>query len=299
MIPSSCSCFERESLSVDTLRKLHEHHPRSALDQHPLIEHRSILKVRGPQLSIKALVLRTAGTNCDAETVHALKVSGADPDLRHVRELIDHPEELFRYKILVLPGGFSYGDDIAAGRVLANELKHRLGPDLLKFVKEKRLVIGVCNGFQVLVKLGLLPGTEGDLTQNATLAHNDSGRFQCHWVGLKKESSCARWLNALPSEFELPMAHGEGKFLPQSGAVLKALQRNKQIVFRYAPFNPNGSTDSIAGITNPLGNVLGLMPHPERYLFSYQHPDADKRKEKGATAGAQLWQCAVQYAKKL
>src|SRR5262249_33661297 len=162
-------------------------------------------------------------------------------------------------------GGFSYGDDISAGKVLANELRLKLREQLVRFVESKKLVIGVCNGFQVLVKTGLLPGfTAIDEKQIATLSLNNSARFQCEWTGLKADKSAADWLTGMPETFELPIAHGEGKFLTMTPKVMAMLKKNKQIVFRYAPRNPNGSEAAIAGLCNKTGTVIGLMPHPER-----------------------------------
>ncbi|OGR83911.1 MAG: phosphoribosylformylglycinamidine synthase I [Elusimicrobia bacterium RIFCSPLOWO2_01_FULL_54_10] len=249
---------------------------------------------------IKALVLRTAGTNCDQETLHALKLGGAEPHLRHLREILSDGSGLSKYRILVIPGGFSYGDDVAAGKILANELRLKLKAELAKFVDAKRLVIGVCNGFQVLVKAGLLPGdAELSFDQTATLTQNDSGRFQCEWVPVKKEKSRAGWLSALPLAFDLPIAHGEGKFISKNQEFLKHLEKNRQVILRYSPGNPNGSTRSIAGICNESGNVVGLMPHPERYVTSFQHPAWTSMKAVGSTAGYLFWQGAVKYARSL
>ena len=247
---------------------------------------------------IRALVLRTAGTNCDHETLHALKLCGAKPDLRHLREVLKNPKELFNYAILVIPGGFSYGDDVAAGKILANELKFKLKNELEKFVEEKRLIIGICNGFQVLVKTGLLPGSES-FTQNSTLTQNDSGRFQCEWISMKTETSRARWLSVLPKMFDLPIAHGEGRFVAADSALLKSLEKNRQVIFRYHPQNPNGSTHAIAGVCNVAGNVVGLMPHPERYVSHYQHPSWTRKLETTQTPGYLFWQGAIQYARSI
>ena len=252
--------------------------------------------------SVSALVLRTAGTNCDAETVHALKTCGAKVDLLHLSELLADPDRLSSYSILAIPGGFSYGDDIAAGRILANELKLKLGPALRKFVADGRIVVGICNGFQVLTKAGLLPGADlSSFSQTATLTQNDSGRFQAEWVGMKRENSRARWLAAMPPKFELPIAHGEGKFVAKDAKALQALEKNGQVVFRYAPRNPNGSSNAIAGICNEGGNVVGLMPHPERFVTHYQHPAWTRTPARAgaATPGLLFWKSAVQQAKKL
>lgn len=262
--------------------------------------------------SPRALVLRTAGTNCDMETVHALKTCGARVDVLHLSELLADPKRLFQYAILVVPGGFSYGDDVAAGKILANELKFKLRGDLQRFVSQGRLVIGVCNGFQVLVKAGLLPGGQAsvsradargsaafDFRQNATLTQNDSGRFQCEWVGMKKENSRARWLKSVPGAFELPIAHGEGKFVAQNAKTLAELEKNGQVVFRYSPGNPNGSTRAIAGICDRTGNVIGLMPHPERYITSVQHPAWTRKNNDDPTPGYLFWKSAVDQAAKI
>ena len=253
------------------------------------------------QTKPKALVVRTAGTNCDQETLHALTQSGAVCDLVHINRLITGSVRLHPYQILVFPGGFSYGDDISAGKVLANELRLKLKDQLKKFVEAKKLIIGVCNGFQVLVKTGLLPGFDTmDENQSVTLGLNDSARFQCEWVGLKIEKSAATWLNDLAGNVEYPIAHAEGKFIAGTPKILKQLSDNKQIVFRYAPKNPNGSDADIAGICNKQGTVVGLMPHPERYLTRYEHPNWTKKQlhtvqEMGD--GAFFWKKAVEYAK--
>ena len=249
----------------------------------------------------RALIVRAAGTNCDNETDHALTQAGAACERVHINQLMLGRVRLHPYQILVFPGGFSYGDDISAGKVLASELKLKLRDQLATFVDAKKLVIGVCNGFQVLVKAGLLPGFDGlDEKQTVTLGLNDSARFQCEWVGLAVEQSAAGWLGGLPAAIELPIAHGEGKFIAGSPAILKQLKSNKQIVFRYAGRNPNGSDDAIAGICNKAGNVIGLMPHPERYLTRYEHPDWPARRGSGDTGdGARFWEHAVLYAKTL
>ncbi len=247
-------------------------------------------------MSARALILKAAGTNCDGETAHALKISGAKPDTLPLNEILKNPAQIFNYSILVVPGGFSYGDDIAAGRILANELKYKLGDTLRKFVEDKKLVIGICNGFQVLTKAGLLP-EDSNFEQTVTLAQNISGRFQCEWVAMKKEKSKARWLEDLPKNFELPIAHGEGYFVTKDRKTLNALEKNGQVIFRYAPKNPNGSMRAIAGICNKNGNVIGMMPHPERFVTQYQHPEWSRRKMEGDSVGLLFWKAAVHYAK--
>jgi phosphoribosylformylglycinamidine synthase subunit PurQ / glutaminase len=232
---------------------------------------------------VKAIVLRTAGTNCDKETVFALRLAGADTvDLIHINEFISGKASLAGYQIMAFPGGFSYGDDISAGKVYATQLKYKLAAGIRDFNAAGKLIIGICNGFQILVKLGLLPGDTGDShRQSATLFLNDSGKFECRWIYLKTISKKCLWTKGLPKVIRLPIAHAEGKFIPGSKKQLAALEKNSQVVFRYAdekggekpsyPLNPNGSTAGIAGITNARGNVFGLMPHPERFILRHQY----------------------------
>jgi phosphoribosylformylglycinamidine synthase I len=250
-------------------------------------------------MSAKALILRTAGTNCDEETAHALRLAGADVEVLHINQFISRQRSLDDYQILIIAGGFSYGDDIAAGKVLANELRSKLGSDLSAFIAQGRLVIGICNGFQVLVKTGFLPGGDSG-KQNFTLAGNDSGRFQCHWIQMERENSACSWLNQTDADWDLPMAHGEGKFWPINAKVLAALEKNKQVVFRYRGENPNGSAKKIAGVCNAKGNVVGLMPHPERHVQRTQHPEWTRREKKtGDPVGLQFFKAAVKYAEQL
>jgi phosphoribosylformylglycinamidine synthase len=230
----------------------------------------------------KVLVLRAAGTNCDMETAFAFELTGAEPTVAHVNRLADHSVKLADFQMLAIPGGFSYGDDVAAGKVFAVELEHRLGGELTEFVAKGGLVIGICNGFQVLVKTGILPGNDGFAPgEAATLAANDSQKYEDRWVDLAVEDTSSVWLRPGGGRIELPVAHGEGKFVPRSDEVLATLKENRQVVVSYVrpdggeadyPENPNGSVEGIAGISDPTGRVLGLMPHPERYIWLRQHP---------------------------
>ncbi|MCK9595011.1 MAG: phosphoribosylformylglycinamidine synthase I [Candidatus Omnitrophica bacterium] len=256
----------------------------------------------------KVCVLRTAGTNCDKETEFAFSRAGASVELVHVNKLIQGDKRLDDYQILALPGGFTYGDDIAAGKILANELKYKLGESLSKFIGQGKLVIGICNGFQILVKSGFLPGND-KLEQDTSLIINDSGSFKACWVYLKPQRHPQRcvWTKGLPEVIYLPIAHGEGKFVTKDGAVLKRLRDNGQIVFQYCdekggldgyPYNPNGSTENIAGICDDTGRVIGLMPHPERHLDILQHPRRKPGRHKGAGDGAMIFKNGVEYAKR-
>jgi phosphoribosylformylglycinamidine synthase I len=233
----------------------------------------------------RVLCLRTAGTNCDRELVHAFERAGASVELWPARRLFEHPEELRRFRVLGLPGGFTYGDDLGAGRIFALELRAFLGEHLQRFVEDGGYILGVCNGFQILVQTGLLPRLptttiENDSERAVSLVHNDSRRFECRWVHLRAERSRCRFLRH-GAVIPMPVAHGEGKFVVRDLQVLEALRANQQIAFRYStatggvpsyPEDPNGSLEQIAGICDPSGQVLGLMPHPERNVTPFQHP---------------------------
>ncbi|MBI3602797.1 MAG: phosphoribosylformylglycinamidine synthase I [Candidatus Omnitrophica bacterium] len=255
----------------------------------------------------KVLVLRTAGTNCNEETAFGFSYFGASVDQMHVHALATGQSKLADYHILVLPGGFSYGDDIASGRILANELRLKLGEDIKKFIADGKLVLGICNGFQILTKAGILPGLSSSTGQEATLFHNDSAKFEARWVHLSVTGGKCVWTQGIPAQIYLPVAHGEGKFIPRDSKVLDALRGNGQIVFRYRtasgtspsyPDNPNGSIEHIAGICDPTGRVLGLMPHPERHFLNHQHPFWSRlgKKEKLGD-GAKIFENGIKYVK--
>ena len=266
-------------------------------------------QVMAKQSKVKVMVLRTAGTNCNEEAAFAFRHFGAEVDQVHINRLIKKEISLHDYHILVVPGGFSYGDDIAAGRVLANELRIYLARDLKRFIAEGKLIIGICNGFQILVKTGFLPGPlkeDGD-HQETTLMNNDSAKFEDRWVRLKTGGH-SPWTQGLPQVIHLPIAHGEGKFVTRDSAVLKRLKLNNQVAFHYCdasgnsgkyPVNPNGSLDDIAGITDPTGQILGLMPHPERFFYFTQSPSwtrTDKKSKYGD--GAKIFENGIEYVKK-
>jgi phosphoribosylformylglycinamidine synthase subunit PurQ / glutaminase len=227
----------------------------------------------------RAIVIRAPGTNCDEETAHAWQRAGAAVETWHVNRLIEDPAALDRFQILTIPGGFSYGDDLGAGRILATRIGIILGDALRRFRDRGGLVLGICNGFQVLVRSGLLPG--GPAPCLTTLAHNDSGRFEARWVRLGARPGLSPFVS-FNDPIELPVAHGEGKFLTAEPAALDRLEQTGQVVLWYAdkggratleyPANPNGSARGIAGASDPTGRIFGLMPHPERFVDSWQHP---------------------------
>jgi phosphoribosylformylglycinamidine synthase I len=217
------------------------------------------------------LILRAAGTNCDGETAYAFQLAGARSQLLHINRVLENPAVLDQFQILALPGGFSYGDDIAAGKILANQIVHYLGDALRRFIDAGKPVIGICNGFQVLVKTDLLPGPlAGHTGQTATLTNNDSGRFVDRWVRLRPRGEKCIWTRGL-GPIDLPIAHGEGKFVPADDAVRRALWDQGQVALLYDADNPNGSVDDIAGVCDATGLVFGLMPHPERHVDPTQH----------------------------
>ena len=234
----------------------------------------------------KVCVLRTDGINCDRETAHAFNSVGGDAEIVHVNSLKKGYDpaakrriSLHDYHILADPGGFSYGDYISAGKVFAEEIKQFLEEDMQKFIEDGKLVIGICNGFQVLVKSGFLPNLDGKMEQTATLTYNDSRNFECRWVRLVSPENRCVWTKGV-KYLEIPVAHGEGRF-DAPPEVVKELFEKGLVVYQYAdadkkptqefPANPNDSVEAIAGICDPTGRIFGLMPHPERYNHPNNH----------------------------
>jgi phosphoribosylformylglycinamidine synthase I len=240
---------------------------------------------------VHVLILRSAGTNCNRELAHAFQLAGAHADQVHINALLKNPAQLADYQILGLPGGFSYGDDIASGKILANQLTHHLKAALRQFIDDGKMILGVCNGFQVLVKSGLLPGPIPQLdpadSHPATLTYNTCGKFEDRWVRLRPVSRLCKWIPkdspaGPPAILRMPIAHGEGRFVTRDPALLAALRANDQIALEYVdgsgsraaayPDLPNGSVEAIAGLCDITGRVLGLMPHPERIAEAVNHP---------------------------
>ncbi|MDO8302219.1 MAG: phosphoribosylformylglycinamidine synthase I [Sedimentisphaerales bacterium] len=259
---------------------------------------------------IKAIVLRAAGINCDMETQYAFEMAGAQAQRIHINRVIENPAMLNEYQILVVPGGFSYGDDVAAGKILANQLKHHLYENVRQFIDAGKLVLGICNGFQVLVKAGLLPGPTNGETASAeqplTITNNDSGKFEDRWVYLEPVSNRCVFIEQ-GRRIALPIAHGEGKVVFKDEETRRYINENHYVAFKYVdkdgkegsfPVNPNGSTDAIAGLTDATGRVLGLMPHPERFVRNTQHPHWTRLKDKRDADGTTIFTNAVSYAQK-
>ncbi len=268
---------------------------------------------------VKTIVLTGNGTNCEMEMAHACRLAGAAVvDIVHISELLCGEKRLDDYHFLNLPGGFLDGDDLGGAKAGANRIIHatvgrnreRLYDQLVKFVRDGKLILGVCNGFQLMVKLGLLPAFDGDYaTQKVTLTFNDSGRFEDRWVSLKvnKKTPCV-----FTKEIEgvyLPIRHGEGKIVTDDTTVLKRLHANNQIVLQYSderyekaamtyPDNPNGSIDAIAGICDESGRIFGLMPHPEAYTHYTNHPRWSREALPEDGAGLVIFRNAVNFIKK-
>ena len=253
-------------------------------------------------------ILTGYGINSDVELAQAFNLAGGDAVRVHLHDAIDGRVKLDDFSVLAVPGGFSFGDHIASGRVFANRLRHKLGDTLLRLREKKTPMLGICNGFQVLVKLGLLPGTEpASFTQTCTLTFNDSGRFENRWCHLKVDAkNPSPWLKGVERIY-LPVRHGEGKFIPGSDALLKELQANGQTCLRYCteegdapkgfPENPNGSTDDVAGLCSKDGLVFGLMPHPEAHILPTQHPHWQRNGMKAEGDGLQIFRNAVDFVR--
>ena len=284
---------------------------------------------------VRAVVLRAAGINCDMETEYALQLAGAKAERVHINRLIENKSALDQCQIIVFPGGFSYGDDVAAGKILANQVVHHLYEPVVKFIEDGKLVLGICNGFQTLVKAGILPGFEERIAtedtentekskifagtestevkeknkaskitgQTVTITYNDSGKFEDRWVYLAPQTDRCIFIEK-GRQIYLPVAHGEGKVVTKNANVLEKLKAEGYIAFNYVdengkegdyPVNPNGSVDSIAGLTDATGRVLGLMPHPERFVRLTQHPHWPRLKKRQDGDGMTIFNNAVRY----
>jgi phosphoribosylformylglycinamidine synthase len=261
-------------------------------------------KVKRQEMAeVKAIVLRAAGINCDMETEYALELAGAEAQRIHINRIIENKALLDEFQIIVFPGGFSYGDDVAAGKILANQIVHHLFEPIQKFIEDGKLVLGICNGFQVLVKTGILPGENSTSRQESvTITNNNSGKFEDRWVYLSPQSEKCVFIEP-GRQIYLPIAHGEGKVVTKDEEVLDKLRSEGHIAFKYVdqdgkegdyPVNPNGSMDSIAGLTDTTGRVLGLMPHPERFVRPTQHPRWSRMKNTDGD-GMTIFNNAVKY----
>lgn len=265
---------------------------------------------------VKSIVITGNGTNCETEMAHACRIAGSDEvDIVHISELLYGEKKLDDYNFLNLPGGFLDGDDLGSAKAGANRIIHarvkksskRIYDQLIKFIDDGKLILGVCNGFQLMIKLGLLPALDGDYaTQTLTLTFNDSGRFEDRWVYLRTNTNSPCVFTENIEGMYLPVRHGEGKIVAKDEAVLKKLHEKNQIALQYSnidysqavtdyPLNPNGSVDAIAGICNETGRLFGLMPHPEAYLHYTNHPRWTREKLPEDGMGLSVFKNAVNF----
>ncbi|RMF92957.1 MAG: phosphoribosylformylglycinamidine synthase I [Planctomycetota bacterium] len=255
----------------------------------------------------RVLVLRAPGTNCDEETAFAFEKAGGKADRVHINRLLEKPSLLGDYQIACVPGGFSYGDDVAAGKILAVQIRHHLAQTFGEFLERDTLLLGICNGFQVLLKSGILLPPAEDGTAKATLTWNDSGRYEDRWVYLRVDGERCVFLRGCERLY-LPVAHAEGKFVPAGDSVFRQLEEDGRLVLRYDtpsgtteegvlpfPHNPNGSIGNVAGMCDASGRVLGLMPHPERHIVRTHHPRWTRSDADYVACGAKLFENAIGY----
>lgn len=252
----------------------------------------------------RVLILRAPGTNCDEETAYAFERAQGKAERWHVNRLLERPATLAEFQILCLPGGFSYGDDLGAGRILGQRLRQHLAGAMESFKAAEKLILGICNGFQILLKSGLLLADDPQTGPPATLTWNASGRFEDRWVELLGAPSPCVFFAGIERMY-LPVAHAEGRFVPRDAPTLERLQANRQIVLRYGhgdspargafPANPNGAADDIAAVCDATGRVCGLMPHPERYIDRTQHPRWTRESLPEVGDGLRVFENAVRY----
>jgi len=258
--------------------------------------------------TVKALIITGVGLNCEKETAKAFEMAGAETALIHLNDLINGEAALKDFDVLALIGGFSYGDHLGAGTVFANKLKFRLGEELKRFVENGGMAIGICNGFQTMTRLGLLPAFDGvDLEQKVALAHNDSSLFRDDWVNLRAEPKSPCVFTKGMDTLKLPIRHGEGKFTADN-ATLERLEKENLVALRYCapdggtangfPENPNGSVNDIAAICDPTGRIFGMMPHPEAFLSAVNAPDWTRSDDLPSeeAAGLAFFKNAVEHA---
>lgn len=264
---------------------------------------------------IPVLIITGYGLNCEDESRYAWQLAGANPELIHFSELLEQPLLLRKFAGLMFIGGFAYGDHMTSGHVFALRARHRLSDEMEKFIADGKLIMGACNGFQIMVKLGLLPGLDGDyFTQKVSLIQNDCGTFQNYWVQLRYEPGSPCVFTRGLSSFPLPIRHGEGKLFTLDKDLLQKLESMGCVACRYVdpatdqptqefPHNPNGSLNAIAGLCDPTGRVFGLMPHPEAYLYPENHPHWEIQKKRGELPehglGLQFFRNAVAHLKNI
>lgn len=257
----------------------------------------------------QVLVLRAPGTNCDVETAYAFELAGGRPERVHISRLLENPARIHDFQILCIPGGFSFGDDLGAGRILASKWRKYLRDALQEFHAAGKLMLGICNGFQVLMKTGMLLAEDAQ-GPVATLTWNNHGRYEARWVKLRTDGHQCVFLRGI-DEIELPMAHAEGRFVTRGPEILTTLRDRRQLALRYCdangsasnsldapldfPANPNGSQANVAGVCDPTGRIFGLMPHPERFVDPTHHPRWTREPIPSPGLGLRVFTNAVEY----
>jgi phosphoribosylformylglycinamidine synthase len=245
---------------------------------------------------MRTLILTGCGINADRELAEAFRLAGGGPERVHLSDVLENPGCLASFDILAFPGGFSFGDHLGSGKVLAYLVKSRLKKELEAFVRDGKLILGICNGFQVLVKMGILPNFQGDFTQEVSLIHNESGLFTDRWVRVRyNAANPSPWIKGLePASY--PIRHGEGRFITAAPELAKKIADKNLAALFYEGLNPNGSEMDIAGITDETGRILGMMPHPEAYLFPENHPLWTRNAQAAAPPlGRKLFENAAAY----
>ncbi|MGI8979612.1 MAG: phosphoribosylformylglycinamidine synthase I [Pirellulaceae bacterium] len=256
----------------------------------------------------RVIVLRAPGSNCDQEAAFAFETAGGKAEIAHLNRALENPKILAAAQVLCIPGGFSYGDDMSAGRVFGNQIRHHLAGALQEFKAAGKLILGICNGFQILIKSGVLLPDRAD-EPIATLTNNDSGKFECRWIHLAVEGGKCVFLQGIERLY-VPIAHAEGKFVARDQMTLDSLEKNGQLCLRYCeetsafrfplsaplpyPTNPNGAQRNVAGVCDETGRVLGLMPHPERHIDPTQHPRWTREQHERGD-GLAVFENAVRY----
>lgn len=246
----------------------------------------------------KSLIITGYGINCEEETAKVFELAGAISEIVHVNDLIDGTKKLDNYQIMVFPGGFSYGDDTGSGNAMANKIKNNFQDKFLDFARQDKLIAGLCNGFQIIANLGIVPALDNDYgKRSVALMHNTQARYECRWIYLKNASKKCIWTRGIDI-LHIPVAHGEGNFYTDT-ETLKQIKKGDQVVWKYVkedgspakqefPFNPNGAMEDIAGICDPSGRILGMMPHPERFNCFVNEDGWTMEKEKLIRVGKKL-----------
>ncbi len=256
-------------------------------------------------MAVNVLLLTGFGINAEKELGWAFEIAGGKVDIIHIEDVIEDKSMLDSYQIIGFPGGFSFGDHMGSGRVFANLVKSNFIDEIKRFIEKDKLIIGICNGFQIITKLGLVPDLDENFEQSVALVENDSAKYEDRWVWLKKDNDKSPWLHGI-NRIYLPVRHGEGKLVTADQKVLERIKSSGSVALRYCapdgaepvyPYNPNGAVDNIAGLINKKGNVFGLMPHPEAYISRQNHPRWTEHIDNNEPMGLEIFKNGIKYFK--